>query len=760
MTGRVMTGRIMRWWLAAVAVALVLVIPNAIYGCGPWFDEAIFTSSSEPQTSEEEFAAGKLGIVLPTMRRSYLIVAYRALNGMKLNEQQQKDAMDVWNRNMGPGSPLVGDDRTVSEAWERAREQVTGAAQLKPVSMYATVAKDQPYQFFLNCPEDAFKAAEGTLKARVEKYGAGSPVVKDWLTAQDQVFANCDGKAGEVPAKLESADPLLRADRNYQIAAALFYQQRYDEAAEAFEAVAKDAASPWAPYGGYLAARAMVRKATLSSSEYGKFGMAGLRAAQTKLDELVQDPHAAVTHSAAERLLEYVRFRTEPEKRVAELEQMMSKPDPGPEFKQHLWDYVLLISQGEQAEDLSDWIKTIYTEPTYEHPLGAPHSDAPQDAKHALAKWQEKKSMPWLIAALHLADPNGADTAELLKAAGQVPAASPAYLSVRYYALRLMAGGKEQDAARKELDALLSRPEGELAHGTRNLLNDERQKLSVSFADFLSHAAEVPAQIGWDMGGVDVAANPDLDESERAKQDKGKAFFNDYSGQVLAQKLPVNLLMESAKSAQLPASLRREVTRSTWTRATVLGNLAAADELQPVLAELDKPLWKAMEPYRSAKTDEEKRFAAALVTLENPGLSPYVRTGLLRGTTLGEIDNFRDNWWCEPLKDEGQRVRRDRDPSVPPPAFLTEGERGQLERELAKLGDAAVAPNILSEEVLAYANSHPSDARVPEALHLAVQATRYGCTDKETTHWSEKAFRLLHGRYPKSEWAEKSKYHY
>ena len=126
------------------------------------------------------------------------------------------------------------------------------------------------------------------------RYGAASAAVKEWLAAQDQVFANCDGKAQVVPVKLESADPLLRADRNYQIAAALFYQRRFGEAAAAFEAVGKDAASPWAPYGEYLAARAMVRKATLSSSEDGKFDMAGLRAAQARLEELVRSSQSGV----------------------------------------------------------------------------------------------------------------------------------------------------------------------------------------------------------------------------------------------------------------------------------------------------------------------------------------------------------------------------------------------------------------------------------------------------------------------------------
>ena len=368
----------------------------------------------------------------------------------------------------------------------------------------------------MNCPDDAFKTAERTLDARAQKYGVESTAVKEWLAAQDQVFANCNGGAGTVPAVLESSDPLLQADRNYQIAAALFYQRRFDEAAAAFDSVAKDQASPWAGYGEYLAARAMVRKATLSSADYGKLDKEGLRAAQAKLEVVVRDPKTEASRAAAQRLLDYIRFRTEPEKRVVELEQMITRPDPGPDFKQHLWDYVMLVSQGEQAEDLSDWVKSFYTDRTYEHPPAAQ-----EDAKHSMQRWRKEKSAAWLIAALDIADPKDESTAELLKAATQVPAASPAYTSVRYYALRLMAQG-EQEAARKELDAWLSRPDDELAHGTRNLFNNERLRLSTNLADFLSHAAETPAQVGVDMGD----GLPDVDEeqelTERGKQERGR----------------------------------------------------------------------------------------------------------------------------------------------------------------------------------------------------------------------------------------------
>ena len=112
-----------RWWFIA-GVAMVVLSAPAIYGCGPWFDEAVFIPGGAPQTSQSEFASGKLGIVLPSMRRSYLIVAYRYLNGMKLTMEQQHDAMDVWNRNMGPTPPPFAEEHPVSEEWLKARERV------------------------------------------------------------------------------------------------------------------------------------------------------------------------------------------------------------------------------------------------------------------------------------------------------------------------------------------------------------------------------------------------------------------------------------------------------------------------------------------------------------------------------------------------------------------------------------------------------------------------------------------------------------
>jgi hypothetical protein len=136
--------------------------------------------------------------------------------------------------------------------------------------------------------------------------------------------------------------------------------------------------------------------------------------------------------------------------------------------------------------------------------------------------------------------------------------------------------------------------------------------------------------------------------------------------------------------------------------------------------------------------------------LKYPGMRPYVDPGVSRMTPLGEIDDFRDNWWCAPTQN-----------AAPPiPDFLSEADKAAAAREVEKLAALGTAPNYLAAQAVAYATRKPDDPRAAEALHLAVRSTRYGCKDDETTQFSRQAFQLLHKRYPASEWAKKTKYYY
>ena len=139
--------------------------------------------------------------------------------------------------------------------------------------------------------------------------------------------------------------------------------------------------------------------------------------------------------------------------------------------------------------------------------------------------------------------------------------------------------------------------------------------------------------------------------------------------------------------------------------------------------------------------------------LKTPGAQPYIKEGFGRLTAAHRIDNFRDNWWCafKPPSTENGTGSLD---------FLSEADKAKAKDEVARLAGLPVGANYLAAQAVEWAKRSPKDPRVPEALHLAVRATRYGCTDQETGKYSREAFRLLHAKYPKSEWATKTKYWY
>src|SRR5262249_44508556 len=98
--------------------------------------------------------------------------------------------------------------------------------------------------------------------------------------------------------------------------------------------------------------------------------------------------------------------------------------------------------------------------------------------------------------------------------------------------------------------------------------------------------------------------------------------------------------------------------------------------------------------------------------------------------------------------------------SPPDIQFLTREDRAAGQREWKKLQSLPPAPDWLGEQTLAWATAKPEDPRLPEALHLVVRATRFGCSGKTRTPWSHQAFDLLHRRYPNSPWTKKTPYWY
>jgi len=756
-----MNRKVRRSAFAIALLAVSLFQAPLSFACGPFSLNAVFSFSVHPEYPLEKFAAGEIGIVQPSYARSYLYVAFRYFNGDRFNQTEQQALADLWHERLNHRWES-GEEQAV-KAWLDTRQKVVGLGAAPKIEVFRNREKPNEYESYLNCQNDAFETAATTLEARISRFGSDSPALKQWVEAQDQVFANCS-EGQNIPTDLPAdADALLRADRQYQKAAASFYSSNFAAAKALFDSIALDAKSPWRGTAPYLVARTLLRKASLGPDENKK---AALTEAEQQLSKILANQELKPSHSASKRLLSIVRLRLHPEERLHELALLLASKHGSVNLKQDLWDYTVLLDQlkGDDeahhqkvtdqpavlhAEDLTDWLVTL-------------QSAAAEAAEHSVARWEVTSSVPWLIAALSKVDAQNAKAAALQQAAAKIPASSPAFPSVSYHSIRLdIAAGRSTDA-RIKLDNLLQKHRPNFNASTINLFLHQRMAVSNNLEDFLSYAQRVPAGFSWDEDGTEIPVQADElgSDSDRIQ---GKAFFDSDAGEILNRRLPVALLAEAAENKSLPDHLRRDIAQATWLRAVLLGNHATATALVPTLKLMVPEMTPLLNQYTSAREPAGKQFSAIYAWLKFPGIEPVVDTGSGRGTPLNEQDSYRDNWWCSAaLAEQQTNVSDEKNAAVAAakagPNFLTATQRTAAAREYAVLASLGAAPNYLCRQVIEFATRHPVDPRVPEALHLAVKTTRYSCTDKQTGKWSKAAYDFLHQHYPGNAWTKQTPY--
>lgn len=740
----------------SLAFVLLLTATPPARACGPFAIDAIFVHTVHPGYPMDLFAAGRIGVVQPSYARSYLYVAYRYLSGSTFSAEEQKALTSLWKDRLEFGWS-AGDEDWVKN-WLAARKKVV-AEDPAPISVYRSREKPNEYEAYLNCQEDSFETAIATLNERIAKYGADNAAVRTWLEAQDQVFSNCAG-GSFIPAELPAeSDTLMRADRAYQIAAANFYSTNFDEAEKRFEAIAGDAKSLWRSQAVYLVARTLARKASLGPPEQKQ---ESLSAAEAQLRKILADKNLSSLHAAATRLLNLVRLRAHPAERLNELAQTLTTKTANPNLKQDLWDYTTLLDTYlekddenqttapaiPKEEDLSDWIATFQDS-----------SEAAQS--HAVSRWQATHSNPWLIAALSLIDGKHPKANELLVEAQKVNSRSAAFASARFHAIRLLIETGKNTEARTLLDQTLKAERAHFDESALNLLTGQRMLLANSLDEFLADAARVPAALSWNDDGRELPADDDEVSSE-TKAQLGKPFFDVDAAKAINQQLPLPVLKEAAKSNVLPAGPRRDLVQAAWLRAALLGDTKTADELTPILSELMPELAPLLKTYVASTQPDEKKFTAIYAWLKTPGLEPVVDAGFGRQTPLTQPDTYRDNWWCGSsfisvtAEENREVIQFTAVTTNPPPRFLSPAESAKGEKEWTALSALGTSPNYLAQQVIQWANTHPNDPRVPEALHIAVRTTRYGCTDKDSARWSKAAFDVLHRKYPNNPWTKKT----
>lgn len=423
---------------------------------------------------------------------------------------------------------------------------------------------------------------------------------------------------------------------------------------------------------------------------------------------------------------------------------------------QAIWD-----SQAAKFE-MIDWLLTVKDE---SRNAGSGHKL--DNAEHAYLRWKEKRSLPWLLAALMLSDPGQARNHELTEAAAAVAPTSPGFETASWYLVdALMKKHKNAEAA-KRLDLLLARKN--LAPSAANMFVAQKAALATTFKQLITASVVRPAEV---TDGLDMPNNW-FGMQETNSFYPGTATFATETLLDINDNLPLSKWLEIAGYVELPAELHARVVRAAWMRAQILGQRAKADALEPQLKRAYPFLSKYLNAYDSARSSQEKNFALARLVLLTEGMSPYLESGIERhGLKLNEFDSYNDNYWMavDPAKaynfkpEQRDNSRSDSPASLsqyirPVSQFLTAAERGAASQELKEIWQQS-CPKFLGGPVLSWAESNGRDPRLPEALYRVVKLPRWSGRSPAGSKYSRAAYEVLHRNYPKNVWTNKAEFWY
>ncbi len=787
-----------------VFVFLFNSLPSA-NACGPSTLDPLFSFTKHGEYPLESYANGKVGVVPNSYGRMSLFVFYRQLNDAPLTANERKRVVEAMKHRIGvqflESETAQTDDspsnRTADEPdfyvnWMNARAKVL--ADKTTVTTEKKVPNE--YSIYSNCLGDSFNTAAKTLNERVAKYGTNENT-EEWLNGQDAVFSNCGGEGGIPAAVGANAPEWLVKDRQYQIAAALFYAGRFPEARDVFTDIAGDANSVWNKTAKFIVPRTLIRQASFvepaenpANEEERKASERKMNAeksellqkAATRLREIQADASMSEFHDSARKILNLVKFRLDAAGRREELAKTLSEANENINIYNDLTDYVWLLDKPQDdastigAELDRKEAETAGKQYNYDYKLKL--RDLPPTVReadltdwlytyqavdgfwHAYDKWRETKSLHWLVNALTHADKNVLQTSELVSEAAKIPKDFNGYATVRYHQIRLSLEADRRAAAKKLLDEVFSGDFQNYPISTQNKFFAQKMILAENLTEFLKFAQRRAATF--------VYSEDTNEEGEDLKDDKQylpwktRPMFDADSAAFFNEKMPLSVLREAALNERLPEHLKKFLISAVWTRAVLLGNEAVEREFTPLMSRYAKEYAPRLSKYANAVDPSDREAAALLVILNYPVIQPYVPVGFGRDNSPPEeIDSIRGNWWCaedEAAKDESGY---DQYPfNYPPsyPNFLTPAQTAEASREHEQIIRSGNSATFLARRAVEFAGKKPNQPNVPEILHSAVRATRYGCTDAETLKYSKEAFTILHKRYPKSPWTAKTPY--
>jgi hypothetical protein len=294
-----------------------------------------------------------------------------------------------------------------------------------------------------------------------------------------------------------------------------------------------------------------------------------------------------------------------------------------------------------------------------------------------------------------------------------------------------------------------------LVRSARNLLLGLRTRIAANWNDYLRFGLRVPEASVQEYDGAerDTDSPPIPDELTPVFD---YDLIHDFN-----ERIPLALWVDASRNAVVPGHIQIRIAQSGWMRALLLGRDEEARQFMQRMVELQPGAAATGRAFLSAANADERHFAAIYIALRSPSLRPVLPAPDREIENLGRphlVATFGDGYRM------GCGLGRPDQPGKLAPKgldFLTPPQRAAGAEEWQRLSQySGWDASYLARETIDQARKHPDDPRVPEALHRAVAATHFGCTDEQSSKYSRQAFVLLHQRYPESQWTARTKYWY
>ena len=786
---------------AALQTSLQAIVPSQ--ACAPEFPYAVFYNVNHPDLPLESFARGNLGILQRSYAKSYLIVAYRYLERKPLTDTETASIMRLWKNRL---KELNGEG---TYFWNQAdnflalREKVLGPGD-------KTSKKDNAPAFYSNENLTGASLAFATqnLSDILKRTAAGgkagtSSEAKQWLKNQEIVFKTAAGEsAGNLVAPPATASSYAKDDFLYQKAALAFYQKKYSEAEKLFAALIADdgkgsAENKYGKLALYMMARCQYQavqegqveeaeaiekiEALLKKVEKNRF-----EERQEMLDllqplvydkdglkrrDIVKATAQSITAADAENFGTKVGDLTYSLDEMSDDGESQSEPEPYNEKetdeerarKEKLRLEKAYKQKRELAEltELSDWLETIQqrldaysydsvTEKAFKKTVET------QKSAYALSKFKDKKTLPWLVAAVLTGN---LDKSEVLEAAKQVSKESPAYKTISFYLVDHYIKTAQKEKALERLATV----SGNNLESTENLFKAQRIALADDIKDYLKAAAMKPAETNT----YTTYVSPDWKKrlNSKGESNKESASIDERVAEILNQDLPLKYWVDFMKGTN-DRGLKAILARTIFVRAQILNNQSARAEALNQLAVSDAKLYNSLKTVDDSKAG---RYNFAKICLQNFGLRPYLKGGTERhGLAYGEFDYYNDNYWTSEKDSQDEETEDYKADNLQeqmlksylaklPPLSQEDKQQAAKEAKIIKANPAAV---FLGNAVFARLKENPADASLPETLYRLVKQAKWSQGGALATEYSKKAHSALHKQFPQNSWTKKAPYYY